>query len=160
MHAALRKRLVKTPKLHFVDSGLLCYLLGIRSADELFVHPLRGAVFESWVTSEVRKAFVHRGIRPDLWFYRDSAGLEVDLVLRHAGRLLAIECKSGSTLAGDSGATLRRFGDVLEAATSVRPTASLLVYGGGDSQGRAGLDITGWRDVGHVVRTAAMARQA
>ncbi len=75
--------------------------------------------------------------------------------MRHAGRLLAIECKSGSTLAGDFGEALRRFGAVLEAATSARPVSSILVYAGGEGQRRAGLDVTCWRDVGLVVRTAA-----
>jgi len=78
----LGKRLVKTPKLHFYDSGLACYLLGIRSPDELRHHPLRGAVFESWVLSEMVKAHLHAGQVPDITFFRDRHGLEADAFVR------------------------------------------------------------------------------
>lgn len=60
--ANLGKRLVKTPKLHFLDSGLLCFLLGIQAAGQLRRHPLRGAIFESWVAAEVLKGHTHRGL--------------------------------------------------------------------------------------------------
>ena len=66
LHANLNKRIVKTPKLHFYDTGLVCYLLGIRSPDELRGHPLRGAIFETWVAAEVVKAHYHRGAVPAL----------------------------------------------------------------------------------------------
>src|SRR5207302_1267549 len=77
-HSNVSKRLVKTPKLHFYDTGLVSYLLGIRSPDELRAHPLRGPIFESWVASEVVKARVHRGLPPNLFFFRDRKGAELD----------------------------------------------------------------------------------
>jgi hypothetical protein len=67
LHANLGKRLVKTPKLHFLDSGLVCWLLGIQSPSQLRDHPLRGAMFETWVASEVLKARLHRGQGPLAW---------------------------------------------------------------------------------------------
>jgi len=72
------KRLIKSPRLYFVDSGLLCSLLGIRKAAQLAEHPLRGAVFENWVMTEILKSRVHRGLPADLHFFRSRAGLEVD----------------------------------------------------------------------------------
>jgi len=79
-HSNLKKRLVKTPKLHFYDAGLLCFLLGIRSPDQLINHPMRGAIFESWAVSEIMKMRAHHGLAMDLFHFRDRKGAEVDLV--------------------------------------------------------------------------------
>ena len=97
-HRNLGKRLVKTPKLHLLDSGIACYLLGIRSPDELRLHPLRGAVFESWVVSEIMKAYHNVGKQPALSFFRDAHGLEVDLLIGHGADLAGVEVKSGATV--------------------------------------------------------------
>ena len=97
----LRKQVVKSAKLHFVDTGVACYLLGIREPDQLRTHPLRGALFESWIASEIVKRTAHQGIRRELFHYRDAAGLEVDLVSTDARRVILIEAKSGATIASD-----------------------------------------------------------
>ena len=78
-----RKRLVKMPKLYFHDTGLACWLLGIREPRQLRAHPLRGALFETWVVSEVLKhrTRTHRGESGGLSFYRDRNGAELDLVI-------------------------------------------------------------------------------
>ena len=68
------KRLVKMPKLYFVDTGLDCWLLGLRSADQLALHPQRGALFENWVVTEFFKSRQHQGLPPELWFWRDNNG--------------------------------------------------------------------------------------
>jgi uncharacterized protein len=65
-----KKQVVKAPKLHFIDSGLACYLLGIREPEQLRLHPLRGAIFESWVFSEIYKTNVHSGAQPDLFHFQ------------------------------------------------------------------------------------------
>jgi predicted AAA+ superfamily ATPase len=97
-HRNFSKRLVKSPKLYFTDTGLLCYLLRIRSPDDLELHAMRGAVFESWVISEAIKNFTHRGLRPDVHFWSDSAGHEIDLLLETGGGgMLPVEIKSGQT---------------------------------------------------------------
>ena len=93
----LRKRQIKAPKLHFLDSGLLCHLLGIRSPEELRHHPLRGQIFESWVASEVFKTITHRGREPRLGHYR-APRIEVDLVVDLGLRLILAETKSGTTV--------------------------------------------------------------
>ncbi len=100
-HRNFGKRLVKMPKLHFVDSGLLCHLLRIVSPEDLQVHASRGAVFETWVVAETLKHRFHRGLPADCYFWRDNHGLEVDLVFEHQGRLHSIECKSGMTYSPD-----------------------------------------------------------
>ena len=107
------KRLVKTPKLHFLDTGLACYLLGIRSAEELRAHPLRGPLFESWVVSEVSKARLNRGLAPDLSFFRDAHGLEVDLLVARARGTAAIEAKSGATVPVSAFAPLHAVADLV-----------------------------------------------
>ncbi len=97
-HESFSKRVVKAPKLMFLDTGLLCWLLRIRGADDLRSHPLRGSIFENFVYSELRKLHLHHGVRPDLWFWRDSAGHEVDFVVAAHGRRIPIEAKSGMTV--------------------------------------------------------------
>ena len=78
-HANIRKRLARRPKLHFLDSGLACWLLGIREPAQLRLHPLRGPIFDSWVVSEILKHRSNRGERGGLSFYRDRNGAEADL---------------------------------------------------------------------------------
>lgn len=89
------KRLVKTPKLHFLDTGLLCHLLRITEPGDLRTHAMRGAVFETWVVSETLKHRFNQGLPADLYYWRDNHGLEVDLVFEHAGQLHSVEGKSG-----------------------------------------------------------------
>jgi hypothetical protein len=93
------KRLLKSPKVYFGDSGLACHLLGIRTPHELERSPFRGALFEGWVASEILKSQVHAGIRKELYYFRDQQGLEVDFLFpaRH-GELWIVECKSAKTV--------------------------------------------------------------
>jgi hypothetical protein len=97
-HRNLGKRLVKAPKFHLLDSGVACYLLGIRSPEELRFHPLRGAIFESWVVSEIMKVHHNVGRQAKLSFFRDAHGLEVDLLIEHGVKLAGVEAKSGATV--------------------------------------------------------------
>lgn len=148
----VRKRIVKAPKLHFVDSGLACHLLGIRSADQLRTHPLRGAVFESWVASEVRKARLHARLPADLFHLREARGHEIDLLVEAGDRLTAVEVKSGATVATDHLAALRRFmEDRAPGNEDVhRETVARLVYGGDAGQRRSDVDVLPWREVQEV----------
>lgn len=146
-HNNLSKRLVKTPKLHFIDSGLACYLLGIRSADQLRDHPLRGAIFETWVASEILKARIHRGLPPSLSFFRDRKGTEVDLIVEDGRALLAVETKSGQTIAGDFFAGLESFAAMALAAHPPRQPKSFLVYGGAETQKRSIAEVVSWSDL-------------
>ncbi len=101
-HASYRKRLRKRPRLHFLDTGLVCYLLDIRDAATLERHPLRGAIFESFVVSELIKRFTAERRDPPLSFWRDATGHEVDILIETGGRVVPVEVKSGQTVASDA----------------------------------------------------------
>lgn len=146
-HANIGKRLVKTPKLHFLDSGLVCYLLGIRSADQLQEHPLRGAVFETWVASELLKARLHRGLQPSLSFFRDRKGAEVDLILELGRKLLVVETKSGQTVAADFFTGMESFAAAAGADPFGREVHGFVVYGGSERQSRATAQVVPWSDL-------------
>ncbi len=137
----LRKRQIKAPKLHFMDSGLACHLLGIRSSAELRHHPLRGAIFESWVASEVFKTITHRGEQPRLGHYR-AAGTEVDLVVDRGTRIVLAEAKAGSTVTPRFFGGMRRLGGELEGAGFA--VERRLVYGGDLRRSRGGAEVVPW----------------
>lgn len=141
-HQNVTSRLVKTPKLHFLDSGLLCSLLGIRTEGQLLTHPLRGAIFESWVVSEALKWRVHRGLAPELFFYRDRKGVEVDLLVEVGAQLLGVEVKSGQTWTPDFAAALLR-----AQAQLGRPLGQRVVYGGEHGFQRSGVEVVAWSQV-------------
>jgi predicted AAA+ superfamily ATPase len=96
-HVNIRKRVVRSPKIYFTDTGLLCYLLGIGSSAQLKRDPLRGSIYENLLIMEVLKTRLNKGVRPDLYFYRDSNGNEVDLLIPHGGSIQPVEIKSSST---------------------------------------------------------------
>jgi len=139
-HANYRKRLRKRPKLHFLDTGLCCNLLGITSAEILENHPLRGPIFESFVASEIIKAFENSGRQAPLFHWRDAGGHEVDLLLEFGDRLLPVEVKSGLTVPGDSLNNLRWW---LKLETNPN-TAGVLVHGGEQGYGFQGMTVRPW----------------
>jgi predicted AAA+ superfamily ATPase len=151
-HRNFGKRLVKTPKLYFLDSGLLCHLLRIATPQDLQVHAARGAVFETWVVAETLKHRLNQGLGPDLHFWRDNHGLEVDLVVEHRGRLHAVEIKSGTTYAGDWMGPARRWRQAV-GAEAVDP---VLVWGGETSHARADHTVLSWRDLGRPAAWGAL----
>ena len=144
-HRNFGKRLVKTPKLYFVDTGLASWLLGIRAAEMLTLHPMRGALFENWVITEHLKQRCNQGQPPDLYFWRDNNGVEADLLFETScGQVQTIEIKSGQTPTSDyirAGQKSVRF--VTEEAASPR-----LIYGGDASFQRSGVDVLSWRTLG------------
>lgn len=97
-HENFSKRIIKSPKIYFLDTGLLCYLLRIREPEDIPVHPMKGAIFENFVFSEIYKAFAHRGELPPLYFWRDRTGHEVDIVIDTGKRLVPVEIKSAETI--------------------------------------------------------------
>ena len=147
LHTNLRKRLVKMPKLHFYDTGLVCYLLGIRTAEQLHSHPLRGPIFETWVVSEITKQRTHRGLNRGLSFYRDRSGTEVDLVIEHPERLTLIETKSAATPSTSFLTTARRVKAQLGDQRQCNLTA---VYGGDQHQQRNKEHLLPWTQLHHA----------
>jgi uncharacterized protein len=144
----VRKQIVKAPKLHVLDSGLAANLLGVRTPTELDRHPLRGALFESWVAAEVYKQRVHRGLVPRLFHWRESRGLEVDLVVDDGARLWLVESKSGQTLAGDWFRGLAAAAEASRVEHPHKEVVPVLVYGGEEELTRSGVRVVPWAEVG------------
>ena len=142
-HSNFGKRLVKTPKIYFLDSGLAAWLMGIRSAETLETHAARGALFESWVVSELYKKRLNAGLSIDLYFWRDNTGNEIDLIVENEKGLQPIEIKSGSTYASDWSQGLKKW-QALAKNKSLEPA---ILYGGESNFEREGLKVWGWRDV-------------
>ncbi len=130
-HANIRKRLVKSPKLYFYDVGLAAYLMGIQNPGQVATHPLRGALFENLVVAEALKHRFNRGRDFNLNFFRDSRGLECDLLYDTGNGIHAIEIKAGATIASDYFTSLNRVAALLPAIS-----ARTVVYGGATRQTR------------------------
>ncbi|MBZ0144450.1 MAG: ATP-binding protein [Rhodocyclaceae bacterium] len=136
-HANVSKRLIKSPKLYFHDVGLACYLLGIENETHVSRHPLRGALFENLALSEALKHRLNRARHPNMRFYRDAGGLEVDLLLESGGTAAAVEIKAGATVAADMLGGLKR----LETLWPQPLIDKILVYGGTGAAIRSGVRI-------------------
>ena len=120
------KRLIKAPKLYFFDTGLLCYLLGIETEQQLATHPLRGNIFENYVVVEAYKQLVNQGKEPNLYFYRDSSQHEVDLLRQRSFQYEAYEIKSSQTFTRDFLSGLHYLGKLL----GDRLIKSAVIYAG------------------------------
>jgi predicted AAA+ superfamily ATPase len=142
-HRNFNKRIIKSPKLYFHDTGLVCLLLGIRNRDQLFPHPLRGALFENYIVAEVVKAYFHHRIQPPVFFWRDQSGHEIVLLIEHGKNLYPVEIKSASTVARDMFDTLKWWSDL---AGQDKPCMTL-VYGGTESYTREGIAVRPWFSV-------------
>ncbi len=140
-HENFRKRITKSPKLYFFDTGLLAFLLGIRNAEELQFHAMRGSVFESFVFSELYKMFVHSGQIPSIYFWRDSAGHEIDFIVEQGSRLIAIEAKSGETFNDDFVKGLQYF----SALAGERVKQSILIFSGKENFIYKNMNILSWQ---------------
>ena len=138
------KRLIKSPKIYFYDSGLLSYLIGISDPDALLTHASRGQVFETWVISELLKGRFNRGMRDNIYFWRDNTGHEIDCIVDQGNRLLPIEIKSGKTVSDDFFKGLRYWSRV--SGTDAKDM--VLVYAGLMDQTRKDGRILSWRSFG------------
>lgn len=97
-HSNLNKRLVKSPKLYFYDTGLVSRLLRIRDAKDMATHPLRGQIFETFVISEYIKSFYNKGLEAPIYYYRENNGTEIDLIIQNGAELLPVEIKSAQSV--------------------------------------------------------------
>jgi hypothetical protein len=139
-HRTFSKRLVKSPKLYFVDPGLAASLIGIEEARQVATHPLRGPLFETLIFAELLKGRAHAGRRPHLTFWRDNHGREVDFLIEAGGRLHAVEAKSAATVVP---ASLKALRDFAELAGEPAPTLTL-VHGGDHESTAHGVRVVGW----------------
>ncbi len=146
-HGNLRKQIMKAPKLHFADSGLTCRLLGIRSADELRLHPLRGSIFETWVAAEIFKHRAHRGETAGMFHFRASRGPEVDLMIRRGLDQIACEVKSSATMDGSFLRPLHKLEELLSGAARADTLIKRLVFAGDQGYRRSGVECISWREI-------------
>ena len=142
LHANLRRRLVKSPKLYFYDVGLASYLMGIEHANQITTHPLRGSLFENAVVMEALKHRFNRGHQSNLSFFRDARGLECDLFFEIGQNIVAIEIRSGATIAADYFHALNRVAELILAIS-----AKAVVYGGAIRQHRDNGEVMPLREL-------------
>jgi uncharacterized protein len=135
-----RKRLRKRSRLHFLDTGLVCHLLNIQSPQQLMQHPLRGAIFETYVVGELHKAFENRGETPPLYFWRDATGREIDVLMDLGTHLVPIEIKSGATVPSDALDTLKWW----SALAGNDNKTGVLIHGGERAYVTAGIAVRPW----------------
>lgn len=143
-HQNFDKRLVKQPKLYFYDTGLACYLLGIRKPEELMTHYMRGSLFENFVVSELIKKRFNQGREADLNFWRDSHGHEVDVIMSQGDRVIPLEIKSAATLSNDQFKALTYWQQLAHGAKGY------LVYAGDQSQARTNATVLSWKDLNQI----------
>lgn len=139
-------RWVKAPKLHFVDSGLVCALLGIRTVEQLEFHPLRGAIFETWAMSEIMKYRLRSNLpMHSVYHLRQTRGVEVDIVIEEANAITGIEVKSGQTIAKTFFSNLNKLNQQIKENNSpIALKNQRIVYGGETSQLRHGVQVIPW----------------
>lgn len=128
--------------MYFYDPGLVCWLLSISTAEQLNLHPMRGAIFESFILSELIKHRFNKGERADVHFWRDKQGLEVDVVYEAASQLSGIEIKSGGTFNPGFTDHLTRW----HALCGKRAGNAALVYAGNESFTFRDVRVIGWLD--------------
>jgi len=146
-HANFNKRLIKSPKLYFWDVGLACHLLGIEHAGQVVSHPLVGSLFETFVVTELMKQRLNCVREPKLYYWRDNAGHEVDLLFESPDGIIPMEIKSGATIQ-------REVWKGIDYYRSLNNQASpgVVIYGGDEKQERSnGLLITGFRQIGNLM---------
>lgn len=137
------KRLIKTPKLYFYDTGLVCYLLGIENIKELKTHPLRGLCFENLVIIEFLKNRFNQGKTSNLYFYRDRTGNEVDLILEHSATLLPVEIKSSQTIRSDFKHGINHF----KALFKKEAEEGAIIYAGEQKQKNLNINYIPWDQI-------------
>lgn len=140
-HANFSKRVVKMPKLYFYDTSLACHLLRLTNADDVYDHYLRGGLFESMILSDYLKKRFHHGLPPNVYFWRDKIGNEVDCILEEGSRLTPIEIKSSATIQSEMFEGLNKWCNW----AGVDPSLAQVVYAGEENQTRKQGQIVSWK---------------
>jgi predicted AAA+ superfamily ATPase len=143
-HNNFNKRIVKTPKIYFYDTGLLSYLLGVRTLQDLEVHFAKGQLFENFVILEKIKTTWNCKTYEHYYFWRDTSGNEIDLLIEDGLKLSAVEIKSSKTIHPDFFKNLKQF-------QKIKPNvASYLVYGGNEYQNRSDATVMGFNHLNEL----------
>lgn len=141
------KRLIKSPKLYFLDPGLAAWLLEVRNPDQLSTHSMRGALFETWIFSELLKGLYNKGEKSSLYFWRDRSGLEIDFVADHGTTIIPIEVKSGSTFVSEWLSPLQKW----TALADNEAGGGWIVYGGDTGGMRKSFNTVPWYNIARLV---------
>ncbi len=142
-HENFNKRVIKTPKLYFYDTGLACGLLGIKSVEELELHFAKGGLFENFIILEKMKLKLNMGEQADLFFWRDSHGNEIDVLETKGNTQVVTEIKSAKTLKNDFFKGLQWYEKIAKKYSIKKQ----LVYGGDDNQKRTEAEVISWRNI-------------
>lgn len=140
------KRIIKSPKLYFIDTGILCTLLRIKTSLELMEHYLRGSIIESYIIADVLKQYYNSNERPALYFWRDTQGREIDLVLEHGTFLSALEIKAGRTVNADYFNNIEYFRSIAPETTDYR-----VIYAGDEDHHWPQAPVMSWQHTGQLL---------
>lgn len=144
-HKSFNKRIIKSPKLYFYDTGLACYLLGIQRKEEVKLHNYRGALFENLVIMDMLKTKYNKGHSSKLYYFRDNTGNEIDVLVDNGKKLIPVEIKSAKTIAPVFFKGL----DFWQKLTG--SSSGYIVYGGGDIKTINNKKIIGWKDARNII---------
>ena len=142
-HRNFGKRLIKSPKLYFYDTGLAAWLLGINDAKQISIHAMRGALFENLMISELLKGRFNKALASNLYFWRDNTGNEIDVLIEKTSTLIPVEIKSGQTVTKDYFTGLKKWLTIADATAG----SPYVIYGGNEGQKRLGIEVLPWRDI-------------
>lgn len=145
---AFNKRVTKTPKLYFYDTGIACTLLRITQTDVLSLHPLRGKLFENFIIADLHKQFLNTGQQPKVYFWRDQNGrYDIDCLIESDSCLYALEISSGITLTEDSCKKLAIWSKISQAEKA----HNFLIYTGSEKKERESGTVMGWQQAADFV---------
>lgn len=148
------KRVTKSPKLYFYDTGLAVSLLGVESEKQLSTHHLIGSLFENMVISEYLKFRFNEGKQNNAYFWRDKTGREIDLLIENERKLYSIEIKSGKTISSDYFSNLNYW----QALTGNTSDTSYVLYGGNEKQKRSEATVFNWINMTKLFKTVSEKR--
>ncbi len=145
-HKNYNKRIVKTPKLYFYDTGLACALMNIRNTEDLNRHFAKGALFENFIINEILKNHLNNKLHPKHYFWLATGAHEIDLLLDQGSRLISLEIKSGRTINSNFFKSLKYF----QSLSGVTTENSILIYGGDETQQRSIAKVIGWNNLASI----------
>ena len=147
-HKNFNKRIVKTPKLYFYDTGLLCHLLKITQSATIHLHPLKGSIFENMIIAEAEKQNQHKYLHADFWFWRDASGHEIDLLFNYNDAVQIVEIKATETIKSDFFKGLNYF----ENLEGNHIKSKSLIHAGNQTQKRSSGNVVSWKEVASIFK--------
>jgi predicted AAA+ superfamily ATPase len=145
-----KKRLIKSPKLYFYDTGLACSLLGIYDTNSLAFHPLQGSLFENFIIVELLKRYFNRGLKTNFYFWREKNGIEVDCLIERGNELFSIEIKSTQTFSSSFPiSNLKKVAAIMD--DGYHKVRSILIYGGDYTVNSQGVEVISWKNLDLLV---------